>query len=53
MYDSLKILLLGAGRVVTKSFPSYSAIACVPTKVIFLRGRELLSVSEDSKEQIH
>lgn len=44
--------IVGIGGVVIKSFPSRSVIAGVPAKVISNHGQDILSVSENSKEQI-
>ena len=45
-------VIVGAGAVVTKSFPSSSVIAGVPAKVISMRDQKPLSTNESGKEQI-
>lgn len=45
-------VIVGAGAVVTKSFPSSSVIAGVPAKVVSMRDRKSVSTNESGKEQI-
>jgi acetyltransferase-like isoleucine patch superfamily enzyme len=45
-------VIVGAGAVVTKSFPSCLIIAGVPAKVISNRDRELYSADESDMEQV-
>ena len=45
-------VIVGAGAVVTKSFPSRLIIAGVPAKVISNSDQELLSAHESNKEQV-